>query len=281
MVSRCENGRAAVIGIFYAAGTWVATWAARRKCADSRPAEESSRPIRRGLKFIVQLFGSGQPVTYERLRTADVPCPRMLARNRLARGAPSSASPAMSDVVDGDGDGDSRRTLPPSPRSEPGSPIVVVQPHNDWPALLPDDEEYVERHAERYRNYIAGDPPRDQDEARARARAGRQVFTGSGAGGALSPLMMVLVHHGLRRNGIALPAGRVVLNRATTSMLYGGPVAEAAWQRVFAEARNLDSWAACRAMAVQAVATVPARRVDAILNGIRQQRDVNLERDAI
>ena len=26
-------------------------------------------------------------------------------------------------------------------------------------------------------------------------------------------------------------------------MLYGGPVAEAAWQRVFAEARNLDSWA--------------------------------------
>ena len=85
-------------------------------------------------------------------------------------------------------------------------------------------------------HYIAGDPPRDQDEARARARAGRQVFTGSGAGGALSPLMMVLVHHGLRRNGIALPAGRVVLHRATTSMLYGGPVAEAAWQRVFAEA---------------------------------------------
>ena len=39
-------------------------------------------------------------------------------------------------------------------------------------------------------------------------------------------------------------------------------------QRVFAEARNLDSWAACRAMAVQAVATVPARRVDAILNGM-------------
>jgi hypothetical protein len=174
----------------------------------------------------------------------------------------------MSDVVDGDGDGDSRRALPPSPRSEPGSPIVVVQPHNDWPALLPDDEEYVERHAERYRHYIAGDPPRDQDEARARARAGRQVFTGSGAGGALSPLMMVLVHHGLRRNGIALPAGRVVLHRATTSMLYGGPVAEAAWQRVFAEARNLDSWAACRAMAAQAVATVPARRVDAILNGM-------------
>ena len=117
-------------------------------------------------------------------------------------------------------------------------------------------------------HYIAGDPPRDQDEARARARAGRQVFTGSGAGGALSPLMMVLVHHGLRHNGIALPAGRVVLNRATTRMLYGGPVAEAAWQRVFAEARNLDSWAACRAMAVQAVATVPARRVDAILNGM-------------
>ena len=51
-------------------------------------------------------------------------------------------------------------------------------------------------------------------------------------------------------------------------MLYGGPVAEAAWQRVFAEARNLDSWAACRAMAAHAVATVPARRVDAILNGM-------------
>ena len=52
-------------------------------------------------------------------------------------------------------------------------------------------------------------------------------------------------------------------------MLYGGPSRRGqAWQRVFAEARNLDSWAACRAMAAQAVATVPARRVDAILNGM-------------
>ena len=99
-------------------------------------------------------------------------------------------------------------------------------------------------------------------------------MVGSGAGGALSPLMMVLVHHGLRRNGIALPAGRV-LHRATTSMLYGGPVAEAAWQRVFAEARNLDSWAACRAMAVQAVATVPVRRVDTILDGMSSRGYIN------
>ena len=60
-------------------------------------------------------------------------------------------------------------------------------------------------------------------------------------------------------------------------MLYGGPVAEAAWQRVFAEARNLDSWAACRAMAAQAVATVPARRVDAILNGMSGGGYINRE----
>ena len=79
--------------------------------------------------------------------------------------------------------------------------------------------------------------------------------------------MMVLVHHGLRRNGIALPAGRV-LHRATTSMLYGGPVAEAAWQSVFASARNLDGWANCLTMAVESVGTVAPARVEAILLGM-------------
>ena len=78
---------------------------------------------------------------------------------------------------------------------------------------------------------------------------------------------MVLVHHGLQRNGIPLPPG-TVLDAATTRTLYGGPVAEAAWQVVFNSARNLDAWANCLAMAAQAVGTVPAARVDAILNGM-------------
>ena len=43
----------------------------------------------------------------------------------------------------------------------------------------------------------------------------------------------------------------------------------------FAETRNLDSWAACRAMAVQAVATVPARHVDTILDGMSSRGYIN------
>jgi len=125
-----------------------------------------------------------------------------------------------------------------------------VQPNDQWPDLEPEDEPHVERHAGIFRNYIAGDGPRS--------------FTGSGGGGALSRLFMVLVHHGLRRNGIALPAG-VMLNGATPGPLWGGPVAEAAWQSVFASARNLDGWANCLTMAVESVGAVAPARVDEIL----------------
>ena len=78
---------------------------------------------------------------------------------------------------------------------------------------------------------------------------------------------MVLVHHGLRRNGIALPGG-VVLDGATAGPLWGGPVAEAAWQSVFASARNLDGWANCLTMAVESVGAVAPARVEAILLGM-------------
>ena len=155
-------------------------------------------------------------------------CPRQLARNRAAQ----RAAPAA--VDDDDGSSDSRPTLPPSsddgdssrtrslsPQPEPGSPASPVQPSNEWPDLEPEDEPHVERHAGVFRNFIAGDGPHS--------------FTGSGRGGALSPLFMVLVHHGLRRNGIALPVG-VMLNGATPGPLWGGPVEEAAWQSVFASA---------------------------------------------
>ena len=77
---------------------------------------------------------------------------------------------------------------------------------------------------------------------------------------------MVLVHHGLRRNGIALPAG-VRLDGATAGPLWGH-VAEAAWQSVFASARNLDGWANCLTMAVESVGTVAPARVEAILLGM-------------
>ena len=78
---------------------------------------------------------------------------------------------------------------------------------------------------------------------------------------------MVLVHHGLRRNGIALPAG-VRLDGATAGPLWGGHVAEAAWQSVFASARNLDGWANCLTMAVESVGAVAPARVEAILLGM-------------
>ena len=78
---------------------------------------------------------------------------------------------------------------------------------------------------------------------------------------------MVLVHRGLRRNGIALPVG-VMLNGATPGPLWGGPVAEAAWQSVFASARNLDGWANCLTMAVAGVGAVAPARVDEILLGM-------------
>ena len=110
---------------------------------------------------------------------------------------------------------------------------------------------HVERHAATLRDFIAGD--------------GRHSFTGSG--GALSPLFMVLVHHGLRRNGIALPRG-VVLNGATPGPLWGGPVAEAAWQIVFAAARNLNGWANCLTMAVESVGNVAPARIEEILFGM-------------
>ena len=103
------------------------------------------------------------------------------------------------------------------------------------------------------RDFIAGDGPHS--------------FTGSGRGGALSPLFMVLVHHGLRRNGIALPRG-VVLNGATPGPLWGGPVAEAAWQIVFAAARNLSGWANCLTMAVESVGNVAPARIEEILFGM-------------
>ena len=128
-----------------------------------------------------------------------------------------------------------------------------MQPNDQWPDLEPEDEPHVERHAATLRDFIAGDGPRS--------------FTGSGRGGALSPLFMVLVHHGLRRNGIALPGG-VVLDGATAGPLWGGPVAEAAWQSVFASARNLDGWANCLTMAVESVGAVAPARVEAILLGM-------------
>ena len=149
--------------------------------------------------------------------------------------------------------GDSQRTRSLSPQPEPGSPASPVQPNDQWPDLEPEDEPHVERHAGILRNFIAGDGPRS--------------FTGSGGGGALSPLFMVLVHHGLRRNDIALPAG-VMLNGATPGPLWGGPVAEAARQSVFASARNLDGWANCLTMAVESVGTVEPDRVDEILFGM-------------
>ena len=208
-------------------------------------------------QIVVDLFGQGVPVTYDMLRNDDVPCPRQLARNRAAQ----RVAPAA--VDEDDGSSDSRRTLPPSsddgdsqrtqslsPRSEPGSPASPVQPNDQWPDLEAEDEPHVERHAGILRNFIAGDGPRS--------------FTGSGGGGALSRLFMVLVHHGLRRNGIALPAG-VMLNGATPGPLWGGPVAEAAWQSVFASARNLDGWANCLTMAVESVGAVAPARVDEIL----------------
>ena len=209
-------------------------------------------------QIVVDLFGQGLPVTYDMLRNEDVPCPRQLARNRAAQRARRAA------VDDDGGSIDSRPTLPPpsydgdsqltrtiSPRSEPGSPASPaspVQPNAQWPDLEAEDEPHVERHAATLRNYIAGDGPHS--------------FAGSG--GALSPLFMVLVHHGLRRNGIALPAG-VRLDGATAGPLWGGHVAEAAWQSVFASARNLDGWANCLTMAVESVGAVAPARVDEIL----------------
>ena len=92
--------------------------------------------------------------------------------------------------------------LAPADGSAGRSPVQS----NEWPDLEPEDEPHVERHAGVFRNFIAGDGPHS--------------FTGSGRGGALSPLFMVLVHHGLRRNGIALPGG-VVLNGATAGPLWG------------------------------------------------------------
>ena len=83
-------------------------------------------------------------------------------------------------------------------------------------------------------------------------------------GTALSRLFMVLMHQSLRRNGIALPVG-VMPNGATPGALWGGPVAEAAWQSVFASARNLDGWANCLTMAVESVGAVAPARVDEIL----------------
>ena len=80
-------------------------------------------------------------------------------------------------------------------------------------------------------------------------------------------MVMVLVHHGLRRNGIALPAG-VRLDGATAGPLWGGHIAEAAWQSVFASARNLDGWANCLTMAVAGVGAVAPARVDEILLGM-------------
>ena len=57
----------------------------------------------------------------------------------------------------------------------------------------------------------------------------------------------------------------MVLNGATPGPLWGGPVAEAAWQSVFASARNLDGWANCLTMAVESVGVVAPARVDEIL----------------
>ena len=45
-------------------------------------------------------------------------------------------------------------------------------------------------------------------------------------------------------------------------------MAEAAWQSVFATARNLDGWANCLTMAVESVGAVAPARVEEILIGM-------------
>ena len=58
------------------------------------------------------------------------------------------------------------------------------------------------------------------------------------------------------------------MDGATAGPLWGGHVAEAAWQSVFASARNLDGWANCLTMAVESVGAVAPARVEAILLGM-------------